>query len=71
MLNCTYENVTRISVIGNGIMSSNKVLKKIMEVLDENRIHILSMESTESKISIMFKETDNKTILEQLHEKLI
>ena len=71
MLDCTYENITRISVIGNGIMSSNKVLKKIMEVLDHNKIDILSMESTESRISIMFKEIIDNTVLEQLHEKLI
>ena len=71
MLNCTYNNITRISVIGNGIMSNNIVLKNIMKVLDENKIDVLGMELTESKISIMFKEIIGDNILEELHKNLI
>ena len=71
MLNCTYNNITRISIIGNGIMSSNLVLKNVMKVLDEAKADILSMESAESKISIMFKEVVSNDILEELHKVLI
>ena len=70
-LNCTYNNISRISVIGNGIMSNNTVLKSIMNVLDETKANVLSMESTESKISIMFSEVVDNSILEKLHEALI
>ena len=70
MLDCTFENITRISVIGNGIMSNNLVLKKIMNVLDKNCAEVLSMECAESKISIMFKKIISNDILQELHEKL-
>ena len=71
MLNCTYENITRISIIGNGIMSNNKVLKNVMDVIDTEKADVLSMEVAESKISIMFKEVLSNSLLEKLHEILI
>ena len=70
-LECTYKDITRISIIGNGIMSNNSVLKNIMKVLDEEKTEVLSMEVAESKISIMFKEIIANDILQKLHEILI
>ena len=70
-LECTYKDITRISVIGNGIMSNNMVLKNIMQVLEEEKADVLSMEMAESKISIMFKEIISNDILQKLHEVLI
>ena len=68
---CTYKDITRISIIGNGIMSDNSVLKNVMKVLDEEKVNIFSMEVAESKISIMFKEIISNDILQKLHELLI
>lgn len=70
-LDCTYNEISRISIIGNGIMSNNVVLKKVVEILNNANVDILSMEMNESRISVMFKEIISNTILEQLHEKLI
>ena len=70
-LECTYKDITRISIIGNGIMSNNSVLKNVMNVLDEEKAEVLSMEVAESKISIMFKEMVSNDILQKLHEQLI
>lgn len=70
-LNCTYSEVSRISIIGNGIMSNNIVLKKIVEILSNANVNILSMEMNESRISVMFDEIVSNTILEELHKKLI
>ena len=70
-LECTYKDITRISIIGNGIMSNNSVLKNVMNVLDEEKAEVLSMEVAESKISIMFKEIISNDILQKLHEQLI
>ena len=70
-LECTYRDITRISIIGNGIMSNNSVLKNIMKILDEEKTEVLSMEVAESKISIMFKEIISNDILQKLHEILI
>ncbi len=71
MLDCTYKNISRISVIGNGIMSNSVVLKNVLDVLNSRQLDILSMEVNESKISIMFREVISNEILEKLHEMLI
>ena len=70
-LECTYKDITRISIIGNGIMSNNSVLKNVMNVLEKEKVDILSMEMAESKISIMFREIISNDILQKLHEELI
>lgn len=69
--NCTYKDITRISIIGNGIMSNNIVLKEIMEIINDSKIEILSMEINESKIAIMFTEVLQNEILDKLHKTLI
>lgn len=71
MLDCTYTDISRISIIGNGIMSNNSVLKKTMAILDDSKLEILSMEINESKIAIMFKDIISNDILENLHKMLI
>lgn len=70
-LNCTYNDISRVSIIGNGIMSSNVVLKKVITILNEFNFEILNFETSESKISIMFREIISDNIIEELHKKLI
>ncbi len=70
-LDCTYNEISRISIIGNGIMSNNIVLKKVVEILNNANVNILSMEMNESRISVMFKEIVSNSILEELHKGLI
>ena len=71
MLNCTYTKITRISIIGNGIMSNNVVLQNVIKVLEEVNEDVLSIETRESRISIMFKNIVGNDILQRLHESLI
>jgi len=70
-LNATYLDITRISVIGNGIMSNNIIVTKIMTIVENNNLSIISMEINEAKIAIIFKEIISNTILEELHKALI
>lgn len=70
-LNCTYKNISRISIIGNGIMSNNLVLNEVVDILNKTNEDVLSMEMNESRISIMFKDVVSNEILETLHQKLI
>ena len=70
-LNCTYKNISRISIIGNGIMSNNLVLNEVVDILSKTNEDVLSMEMNESRISIMFKDVVSNEILETLHQKLI
>lgn len=70
-LESSYLDITRISIIGNGIMSNNIVLNKTMKIIKKNKLNIISMEINETKIAIMFKNVILNEILEELHKALI
>lgn len=70
-LESSYLDITRISIIGNGIMSNNIVLNKTMDVIKNNKLDIISMEINETKIAIMFKKIIANEVLEELHKILI
>ena len=63
--------ISRISIIGNGILSNNKVLNSTMEIIEKNNLEIISMEINENKISVIFKNIIPDELLEELHKKLI
>ena len=66
-----FSDITRISIIGNGIMSNNIILNKTMKIVEENKLDIISMEINETKISLMFKNIIPNEIVEKLHLELI
>ena len=70
-LESRYLDITRISIIGSGIMSNNEVLNKTMEIIKDYKLDIISMEINEAKIAICFKEIISDEILEELHKCLI
>ena len=70
-ITCTYFNISRVSIIGHGIMNNNEVLNNTMKIIKKNDLEILSMEVNESKIAIMFKEIISNKIVNELHDKLI
>ena len=63
--------ISRISIIGSGIANNKDIIKKVIDVLDELHLEILSLEINESKICIMLKKSISDDILEELHERLI
>lgn len=67
----TYQNITRIAIIGYGIMNDQSIMEKIMKIIESNHLEMLTFEITESKISIMFKEKLENNILEEFHKELI
>lgn len=71
MLDCTYFNVSKISIIGYGIMKDDEILKKTMKTIEENKVPILRVDLSDSKIAIMFKGKVADSLVEELHKKLI
>lgn len=71
MFNSTFTNISRISLVGYGIASNEKVIKQILQIFNLNKLEILSIQVDECKISIMTKEKVSSKILEQLHNELI
>ena len=70
-LNATYKDITKVSVIGNGIMSNNLILNRTMRIIEEFKLDIISMEINETKIAIIFKEIVLDKFIEKLHKALI
>ena len=70
-LTADYLDITRISVIGNGIMSNNTIVTKIMRIIENNSLNIISMEINEAKIAIIFREIISDSIIDELHKTLI
>lgn len=69
--NYEIKQITRIGIVGFGIMNDKKVIEKILKIIIKNKIEILYYEITETKIAIMFKEKIDNKILEELHFELI
>ena len=71
MLDCTYYNVTRISIIGHGIMNNDKILKETLDIINKNKYEILNIDVNEIKIAVVLKNVVSNSVLEDLHKKLI
>ncbi len=67
----TYKNITRIAIVGHGIMNDNKILEEAIKIVDLNNLEIINLEINESKLALMFSQKLSNTILEQLHIALI
>lgn len=65
------KDVSRISIIGYGISSKDKILEKILQIAKSNSLEILNIDISRTKISVVFKETVTDKILNELHETLI
>ena len=65
------KEVSRISIVGNGIIRNIKNIKSILGIIEKNKLDMLEFDISESKISITFKNQISDKILEEIHEKLI
>jgi len=69
--NIVKKEISRISIIGNGINDNHNILNQIMKVSQKNNLEILNLDMTRTKISITFKTIIDDTILEEFHNKII
>lgn len=70
-LNMDFTEISRISIIGNGMLSDNTVLNSIIDTIEKYNLEIKSMDVNENKISIMFDNVISDEILDELHKSLI
>ena len=61
-------NISKISVIGMGMMSQSGVAKKMFTTLAENSINILAISTSEIKISVLINKKFTKIAVKSLHE---
>lgn len=64
------KEVSRISIIGNGIIRNTDALLKAINFTKQNKLEMLELNVSESKISITFKNTVSDKMLEKLHEEM-
>ena len=65
------KEISRISIIGNGIIRNTNALKQIIEEIEKNKLEMLNLNVSETKISIDFKNTIDDEILEKFHNILL
>lgn len=70
-INASYYNVSKISIVGSGILNTNEIIIKIMKIIKINNLEILKIEADECKISLIFKEKVSDNVLEQMHNEII
>lgn len=65
------KDISKISIIGSGLLGNEKVLKVIMDIIQKNKLNLLNMQIMENKIGLLFKEKISDNILNEFHNKLI
>ena len=61
------KDISRISIIGNGIVRNTEAIKKVIEIIEKNKLDMLEFNVSESKISIDFKNMVDDNILTEIH----
>lgn len=64
------KDVSKISIIGEGIMRNTNLMEKIIKIIDEYKLEVLRLEITDLKICIIFKELVDDIILEKIHKEI-
>ena len=64
----TDENISKISVIGMGMMSQSGVAQKMFKTLADNSINILAISTSEIKISVLINEKYTNVAVKSLHD---
>ncbi len=62
------KNVSKISVVGMGMMSQSGVAEKMFKTLAKNEINILAISTSEIKISVLIEEKHTKIAVKSLHD---
>ncbi len=64
------KQISRISIIGTGIIRNIEFIKKIMDIITANKLEMLECNISESKISIDFKNEIPNNILALIHDEI-
>ena len=65
------KDISRISIIGNGIIRNTDAIIKAINFIKENKLEMLEFNVSEGKISITFKTFVSDKLLEKLHNEIL
>ena len=66
----TQEKITKLTIVGYGIIQDNKTLKRVIKILKNNKIEVHDINLEQSKIELLTEIVPNK-VIEEMHEALI
>ena len=62
------KDISRISIVGNGIIRNYNFIKKLIDIIQEEKLEMLEFNVSESKISTNFKGIVDDKIVERIHK---
>lgn len=65
------KDISKISIVGNGLIRDRKIINNVLDVIYSSKLEMLSMEVSDYKICIYFKETLDDNILKKLYDVTI
>lgn len=65
------KDISRISIVGNGIIRNYECIRKILDIIEKNKLEMLEFDVSESKISVDFKGIVDDKVLNEIHENVI
>ena len=65
------KDISRISIVGNGIIRNYECIRKILNIIEKNKLEMLEFDVSESKISVDFKGIVDDKVLNEIHESVI
>ena len=67
----SYIEISKISFVGYGIMNNDDIMKKVIKIVNNNSIEVLSIQLEECKLSITTKERVSDALIKELHQLLV
>lgn len=64
------KDISRIAIVGNGIIRNVDFIKKVIDVIQDEKLEMLEFNVSESKISIDFKGIVDDRVLKEIHNKI-
>ena len=66
-----FEDYAKLSIVGLGLMSNSKVIAEVFKTLEENKVKVYFVNTSELKISMIIDNDCLERITNLLHERLI
>ena len=67
----SYIEISKISFVGYGIINNDDIMKKVIKIVNNNSIEVLSIQLEECKLSITTKERVSDALIKELHLLLV
>ena len=62
------KDISRVSIVGNGIIRNTDFIRKVFDIIENEKLDMLEFNVSESKISIDFKQIINVEILNKINQ---